>query len=198
VRYSTHTFRPRTTRGIYGLGGAFDLNTTVVPGDTSLVASVPTATKVDAAASAYTKVAPLLSPAPAPLTVLKSATVTTLDEGNALIPSGAAPMGTYGGTETVPGVVFSEYGTPEVSDSTGVDTASTDVAEAHDSALDPGVVVADDALPSGDDVGVTLYTPPPPVRQQPRAASSSGSGWLWALGAVAVVGGVGFVLFRRR
>lgn len=197
MKYSTHTFRPRTTRGVYGLRGAFDLNTTVVPGDTSLVASLPTSTKVDAAASTYAKVAPLLSPAPAPLTVLKSATVTTLDEGDALIPSGANPMGTYGGTETVPGVVFSEYGTPEVSDSTGVDTASGTVEDVHDSALDPGVVVTDDALPSGDDFGVTLYTPPT-QQQQPPAASSSGSGWLWALGAVALAGGVGFFLFRRR
>lgn len=179
--------------GMRGLRGAFDLNATVVPADNQLVAQVPVSGPITASATAYSKIAPLIKPGPAPLTVLKAGTITTIDEAEADPPAGSNMNGPYG-PDTVPGVVFGSFDTPAVADSTGTDAASDTVEDVHDSALDPGVVATDDALPSGDDFGVTLYTPP---ASQP-AASSSGSGWLWALGAAALVGGVGFFLFRRR
>lgn len=193
MMYKTQRF------GMRGLGGAFDLNTTVVPADNQLVASTSTTGPLTASATAYSKIAPLIKSGPAPLTILKAGTITTLDEAEADPPSGSNMVGPQA-VETVPGVVFSEFGEPAVSDSTGTSTASDVVAEVHEDALDPGVVAGEGPLPSGDTYGVTLLTeqPPsaPPTRtQQPR---SSGSGWLWALGAVAVVGGVGFFLFRRR
>lgn len=177
-----------------GLRGAFDLNATVVPADSSFVASTPTSKPVMAASNTYTMVAPLLTASPAPLTVLKASTVTTIDEGTSDAPAGSDMFGPSGGSMTVPGVEFGDFDTPVVADSTATSTASDDVAEAHEASLDP-VVSEDPAdLPSADNYGVSLYNQPAPQQQRPATSS----GWLWALGAAAVVGGVGFFLFRRR
>ena len=183
--------------GMRGLGGAFDLNATIVPADNQLVAQVPSSGPITASATAYAKIAPLIKPGPAPLTVLKAGTITTLDEAEADPPSGSNMNGPYG-HDTVPGVVFGSFDTPAVADSTGTDAASDAVADAHEDALDPGVVLSDDG-PSGraEDYGVTLYDGARGSGVQ-RRRPSQGSGWLWALGAVAVVSGVGFVLLRRR
>lgn len=196
--------------GMRGLGGAFDLNATIVPADNQLVAQVPSSGPITASATAYSKIAPLIKPGPAPLTVLKAGTITTLDEAEADPPSGSNMNGPYG-LDTVPGVVFGAFDTPAVADSTGTDAASDAVEDAHEDVLDPGVVLSDDGRgwcagcserargPSGraEDYGVTLYDGARGSGVQ-RRRPSQGSGWLWALGAVAVVSGVGFVLLQRR
>lgn len=177
-----------------GLRGAFDLNATVVPAGNQLVAQVPASKPITASATAYAKIAPLIKPPPAPLTILKSGTITTLDEAEADPPSGSNMVGPDR-PNTVPGVVFGSFDTPAIADSTGTSTASDDVAEAHEASLDPSV---SDDLPRAEDFGVTRYEGPPSTGsgiQRPRAASR---GWLWALGAAAVVGGIGFLIFRRR
>jgi hypothetical protein len=187
MKYATRTVK---RRGFRGLGGAFDMGATLVPGASQFNTTTPTEDPVRLVRATYDMVAPLTYPAPTPKTVLAPGMEPTIAYSDMYAPKDSEPYGP-GGDDDVrhSPVTFGDFGDP-VSDATGVSEASADVEAAHDDALSPFVE------PPKDDEG---FITDDSVRDSALSvrAPSGFPWWAWLIGGVVVVGGAVFVLRRR-
>lgn len=186
--------RPSARRSLRGLGGAFDLAATVVPGDTTFNASASTTTSVSAANMAYATIAPLTLAQPSPLTVTGHLT-KTLDYALSDAPAGSKPLGPDHGYTPVADFSVTGPGPTPIADATGTVAASDAVAEAHDDALDPTANGKyDGALDPGNVTVEDASLAPAARASAPRAGVPL---WAWIVGGAVVVGGVMLVLRPR-